>query len=313
MKLNNFWTRIISGIVLICLTLYLFFQGPLGLALFATLISIFALKEFFILKDIQEKSLKNIILFQSALSLACMPLYPIGMAHALKIQSLVSPIAVFAFIWPLSIFIYYLVLKFKNPNKATLFINAHAYITVPLIMLQQLAQPAITAIYEPYIPMMLMVLVWSSDSWAYVSGKLFGKHKLAPHISPGKTWEGLIGGSLLTALTGFLISYYVFTDWTASDLPTEKLGRYTQNLSPWGWIYTALLGLLVGIFGTLGDLYESSLKRNAGVKDSGNIIPGHGGVLDRYDAFLFAIVVMYVLDRIHRPIIDFLINQFGFF
>jgi phosphatidate cytidylyltransferase len=69
----------------------------------------------------------------------------------------------------------------------------------------------------------------------------------------------------------------------------------------------------VGIFGTLGDLYESSLKRKAGVKDSGNIIPGHGGVLDRYDAFLFAIVVMFILDRIHPPIIQLLINTFGFY
>ena len=312
MKLNNFWTRIISGIGLIILTFYLFYQGPWGLSVFATLVAFFGIKEFLVLQNSSHKKFNTLILAQSLMAVATMPLYPISLRTNWNFP--IDPYGAFAVIWTFSIVVAYLYLNQKGSNKSGIYITAHLYISAPLIMLQMLAQPALNGHYEPLIPVLLMVLVWSSDSWAYVSGKLFGRHKLAPSISPGKTWEGLIGGSLLTALTGFLISYYGFTEWVSEEIPIEKVGyAYQQLISPWGWIYTPILGLCVGIFGTLGDLFESSLKRKAGVKDSGSIIPGHGGVLDRYDAFLFAIVVMFVLDKIHPPIIDFLKNTFGFF
>jgi phosphatidate cytidylyltransferase len=314
MTLNNFWTRIISGIGLIIVTFYLFYQGPWGLAVFATLISIFGLKEFLSLKQSTPLGFNRFIILQSAIAVASVPLYPYSLRSPMASQWLMDPYGAFISIWFLSIFLTYFFLTLKNSPQATLYLNAHLYITAPLLMLQQLAQPAFSAEYQPLVPILLMVLVWSSDSWAYVSGKLFGKHKLAPNISPGKTWEGLIGGSLLTAFTGFLISYYVFTDWVSPDLPTEKIGyAFQQTLKPWGWIYTPILGLFVGVLGTLGDLYESSIKRKAQVKDSGNVIPGHGGVLDRYDAFLFAIVAMYVLNKVHQPITDFLLKTFGFY
>ncbi len=314
MQLNNFWTRIISGIGLIIITFYLFYLGPWGLALFGTLISIFGMHEYFQLKQSTYMRLNRFTIVQSALIVSLTPLYPISLRSNYSQNLFLDPMGIFIVFWFAMVLGVWLFLQFKTPDFAQTYLHAHLYITAPLIMLQQLAQPPVSGVYQPLIPVLLMVLVWSSDSWAYVSGKLFGKHKLAPSISPGKTWEGLIGGSLLTALTGFLISYYVFTDWVSPEFPKEKIGYpFLQILSPWGWIYTAFLGLLVGIFGTLGDLYESSLKRKAGVKDSGNIIPGHGGVLDRYDAFLFAVVVMYVLDKFHPPIIHFLKSQWGFY
>jgi CDP-diglyceride synthetase len=311
-KLNNFSTRIISGIGLILLTFYLFTQGPWGLAFFTLLIALFGLKEFLILQNSTQNRFNTYIILQSLAAVATMPLYPMSLRANWNFP--IDPYGAFAILWTFSIIGTYLYLNFKNREQARIYATAHLYLSAPLIMLQLLAQPSLNGIYQPLIPMLIMVLVWSSDSWAYVSGKLFGKHKLAPSISPGKTWEGLIGGSLLTALTGFLIAYYVHTKWVSEELPIEKIGyAYKQMLPPWGWIYTPILGFCVGIFGTLGDLYESSLKRKAGVKDSGNISPGHGGVLDRYDAFLFAIVVMFILDRIHPPIIQLLINTFGFY
>lgn len=312
MKLNNFWTRIISGIGLIVLTFYLFYQGPWGLSVFASLIAFFGIQEFLVLQNSAHKKFNSFIVAQSLVAVATMPLYPMSLRTNWNFP--IDPYGAFAVIWTFSIIGAYLYFNQKSSDEARICITSHLYISAPLIMLQMLAQPSLNGHYEPLIPVLLMVLVWSSDSWAYVSGKLFGRHKLAPSISPGKTWEGLIGGSLLTALTGFLISYYGFTDWVSEEISPEKIGyAYQQLISPWGWIYTPLLGLCVGIFGTLGDLFESSLKRKAGVKDSGTIIPGHGGVLDRYDAFLFAIVVMFVLDKIHPPVIDFLRNTFGFF
>lgn len=120
---------------------------------------------------------------------------------------------------------------------------------------------------SPWLLLGIMALVWVADSAAYFSGRRFGKTKLAPSISPGKTWEGVIG-----ALVG--VSLYVIAVWAA--LPYSNLARFIPNilLAAWCWVGLAILG----------DLFESALKRQAGVKDSGAILPGHGGLLDRIDA-----------------------------
>jgi len=118
---------------------------------------------------------------------------------------------------------------------------------------------------------MLFVLIWSSDSFAYFAGSFFGKHKMAPNISPKKTWEGFAGGVFCTIILGYFLELYF----------PEMKGN---------WI---IVGLLVAIFAPLGDLAESKLKRIFGVKDSGNIIPGHGGILDRLDSFIFCVPVIY--------------------
>ncbi|KMQ69987.1 phosphatidate cytidylyltransferase [Chryseobacterium sp. FH2] len=118
----------------------------------------------------------------------------------------------------------------------------------------------------------LFVLIWSSDTFAYLVGKFFGKHKMAPKISPKKTWEGYIGGVVLTLVLSFFIE------------------KYNHDLRG-NWM---VVGFLVAAFAPLGDLVESQLKRNFGVKDSGNIIPGHGGVLDRLDSFIICAPVVYL-------------------
>lgn len=118
----------------------------------------------------------------------------------------------------------------------------------------------------------LFILIWSSDTFAYLTGKFFGKHKMAPTISPKKTWEGYVGGVVLTLVLSYFIEQY------HSDLRGN-------------WM---IVGFLVAAFAPLGDLVESQLKRNFGVKDSGNIIPGHGGVLDRLDSFLICVPVVYL-------------------
>lgn len=118
----------------------------------------------------------------------------------------------------------------------------------------------------------LFVLIWSSDSFAYFTGKFLGKHKMAPKISPKKTWEGFAGGVFFTIILGYFIEMYY----------PDLRGNYM------------IVGLLVSVFGPLGDLVESQLKRTFGVKDSGNIIPGHGGILDRLDSFIICVPVVYL-------------------
>ncbi|NAW51678.1 CDP-archaeol synthase [Elizabethkingia argentiflava] len=119
---------------------------------------------------------------------------------------------------------------------------------------------------------MLFVLIWSSDSFAYITGRLLGKHKMAPSISPKKTWEGFIGGVVCTVALGYAIEYK-FPDMKGN------------------WI---VVGFLVALFAPLGDLVESQIKRIFKVKDAGNIIPGHGGILDRLDSFMLCAPILYI-------------------
>lgn len=119
------------------------------------------------------------------------------------------------------------------------------------------------------------IILWTSDSMAYLVGRAIGKNKLFQRVSPGKTWEGLVGGISFAILAGFLFSYF-----------TESSAMH--------WI---IMAFIISVFGTLGDLSESLLKRSAGVKDSGNLLPGHGGVLDRFDGIFFSspIILTYLL------------------
>lgn len=142
------------------------------------------------------------------------------------------------------------------------------------------AQPA-----EGFTLLMLPVLVtWAGDTCAYFAGKKLGRRKLAPHISPGKTVEGGVAGLLGAIATGFALGFLLD-------------GYRNFPIAP---ATAALIGLLLGIAGQLGDLAESRLKREAGVKDSGSILPGHGGMLDRFDALFFTIPLAYGLIVVNR-------------
>lgn len=127
--------------------------------------------------------------------------------------------------------------------------------------------------YEPYIIIYILVMIWSNDSFAYLVGKNFGKRKLYESVSPKKTIEGFIGGVVFTVVAAVVISNY-------SDLFSR--------------IHWIILAVLVSTLGTLGDLIESRFKREAKIKDSGNIMPGHGGMMDRLDSLLFVAPFVYL-------------------
>jgi phosphatidate cytidylyltransferase len=128
-------------------------------------------------------------------------------------------------------------------------------------------------LFSPKMLLLVFVLLWANDTFAYLTGKLLGKHKLFPRISPGKTIEGSLGGLLFTMVGVMVFSHYA--DWLTMKAAVG-------------------MGLIAVVFGTLGDLCESMLKRQAGVKDSGRLIPGHGGILDRFDSVLFAVPFVFV-------------------
>ncbi len=135
------------------------------------------------------------------------------------------------------------------------------------------------AILSTKLLLFFFLVNFGSDAGAYFVGKQIGKHKLAPKISPGKTWEGLVGGVLFSAAFAALVSYSFFP-----ELPFR---------------FSIPLAILMAIVGVTGDLAESAIKRGAGVKDAANILPGHGGLLDRLDSLLFCAPILYYFARFY--------------
>jgi phosphatidate cytidylyltransferase len=151
-------------------------------------------------------------------------------------------------------------IKGKDTSKLSMGVAINILFGVSLISIHQIQSEG------AFWTLMLFLLVWIADVGAYASGKTFGKHKLAIKISPGKTIEGMLGGMLLVALFGFLLAY----------------------LKDLNWVYFVFAFPLIAAISVLGDLFASLLKRHGQVKDSGHLLPGHGGFLDRFDALIAA-------------------------
>lgn len=147
---------------------------------------------------------------------------------------------------------------------------AQVYVALPLFITAAVCYTP-EGYFDGTFALLVFLLIWINDTGAYLIGCTFGKHKLYPKVSPKKSVEGLLGGFVLTLALSFCI-----------PLLLPSLEKMTLISAP-------IFGLIVAAMGTLGDLFESALKRKAGVKDSGTIIPGHGGVLDRLDSYLFAL------------------------
>ncbi|OYQ31948.1 phosphatidate cytidylyltransferase [Flavobacterium cyanobacteriorum] len=150
------------------------------------------------------------------------------------------------------------------------------YIIIPFLLL--IRMPFSTGAYNRWLLIGIFILIWTNDTFAYIVGKALGRTKLLERISPKKTVEGFVGGMVFAVAAGFTVS--LFPEFGQSSLL---------------WICTALI---VVVFGTLGDLVESKFKRDAGVKDSGAIMPGHGGILDRLDSIIFAIPFLFLFYQI---------------
>ena len=151
------------------------------------------------------------------------------------------------------------------------------YVVLPFSLLNMLAFRAAPEgiMYIYTLPLSVFVFLCVNDTGAYCCGSLFGKHKLFPRISPGKSWEGSVGGGVFVLAAAALVWYL-----------TDSYDMNPTGMDMWEWMG---LGLVVVVFGTWGDLVESLFKRTLGIKDSGNILPGHGGMLDRFDSSLLAI------------------------
>jgi phosphatidate cytidylyltransferase len=184
-----------------------------------------------------------------------------------------------------------LYLKAKDPiNNWAYTMLSQLYIALPLSLLNVLTYRSngYDIQYSYLAPLAVFVFLWINDAGAYCVGSLIGRHKLFPRVSPGKSWEGSVGGGLLVVAAAVAV-WYLTTAYGVNDL----------GLTALEW---AGLGLVVVVFGTWGDLIESLFKRTLGIKDSGNVLPGHGGMMDRFDSTLMAVpaavVYLYTLTLV---------------
>lgn len=253
------WKRILTALIGIPVLIYVFQQSGILLLSAVIILVILGLTEY--KKIVSQAGFQNMYI----------PLWLGGVIIPFTVQYNNNLTALAVFIYLVVTVVYYLIKHpYFTPIDLSLSFLGFIYIVVGflhLLLLRGLQQGFWLIIF-------VFVVVWSTDTAAYFVGTYFGKHNLAPAISPKKTWEGFIGGILFSMLMVFILV-------NTANMNNAKL--------------LLVLTPIISLSGQLGDLFESALKRFAGIKDSGNIIPGHGGVLDRFDSTLLAAPFTYQL------------------
>lgn len=263
--MNNFVKRTLSGALLVTLIVGSILLGGFAFAAFFGLICAGAVHEFHKLTNTQEKISVNTwtACIGAVLLFACSFLYTSGNAT----YSLFSAYGLFIVL----AFVAELYRQKANPlHNWAYFILGQIMVVLPFALL-----PFILYIdgYQPFILLSVFVTIWVNDTGAYLFGVRFGKRRLFERISPKKSWEGFVGGALTALLSAYIFSLFV------------------PSLTLLQWL---IFSEIIVIFSTFGDLLESLLKRTVNVKDSGDVIPGHGGILDRFDSLLLAAPVIFI-------------------
>lgn len=280
-KMKNLITRAITGVFFVAAVVTCFLRPEAMIFLFALVTGLTVWEFTGIVNNIENVSVNRF------LSTVAAVYFFLGMAGYC---SGIVPSAVFIPYLLTVMYMFISELYTKAPNSINNWaytMLSQMYIALPFATLNVLAFRVIgdMVYYNYLIPLSVFIFLWTNDTGAYLSGSLFGKHKLFPRVSPGKSWEGSIGGGILVLIVATAIGWY------------ENSGMHDVAeglaMSVPAWMG---LGLVVVFFGTWGDLVESLFKRTVGIKDSGNILPGHGGMLDRFDSSLMAIpaAVIYI-------------------
>ena len=275
---NNFIQRTITGIIFVAVLVGGILGGPVSFSILFALITALTIREFGTIVSKQD----GVQINKSICMLAGVFLF-FGFAYIGIAPGQNEILIPFLFLI-IYLMIAELYLKRKNPlHNIAYTMMSQMYIALPFAALNILAfHTSLTGSaseYNPILPLSIFVFTWINDTGAYCTGVLFGKHRLFERISPKKSWEGSIGGGVFSTIAAVIMAHF---------FPFMPLGV---------WIG---LGLTVVVFGTWGDLTESLLKRTLGIKDSGNILPGHGGMLDRFDSTLMAVpasvIYLYVIS-----------------
>ncbi|MEM6770191.1 MAG: phosphatidate cytidylyltransferase [Bacteroidota bacterium] len=267
--MKGLWKRLVTAVIFVIIMIVGHYTGPYTFSALFLIIAAGCLWEFFGLTlDLQTR--RDLIRKLLGVSLGILPFALVSTLSLMDINEPENFISLSSLLFSpfvFTIFIYELYSNSKAPfaNIAYMVLGLF-YIGIPFALVNFIAYDGDE--FMNRVVFGLLVLTWVNDTGAYLTGSLIGKTPLFPRISPNKTWEGTTGGFLTTLAFGYLLSL-IFTEIPASQ-----------------WLG---LAVIVAIFGGLGDLVESMLKRSVKVKDSGNLLPGHGGLLDRFDAFIFVV------------------------
>lgn len=258
--MHKFIVRAISGIIYAAVIIFAIVYGGWALWALAIAFAIIGICEF-----------DNMAM---GFSRKTLPIFIIDIIGALSIicLSLCSYAIILFLVAQIIRLMVYRNVKSKDPEQRISSSDVMLYLGLPMCLM----------VFDPMvrIPLLVFMMLWLNDSGAYIVGSLIGRHKLCPSISPNKTWEGFFGGIVITIIGSFLLF----------KLCSSFFGMEQYGLGMW-----MILAVSTCIFGTIGDLLESKIKRCYGVKDSGHWIPGHGGILDRIDSFLIAFPAAFIL------------------
>lgn len=268
---KNLITRILTGLVAGSVSITALVISPYGVWIFCALISMLGLWEMMKTGGVESALLRVVATILGAI--------PWG----IKIWLLANPtsgslemdsyVTIGLLILPVSALIALYLKDIKEPiRQLSVIVLAFVYVYLPFLLFYEISVPELASNFLWQYPLGVMLLIWTLDSMAYFVGRFLGKNLLFPRISPKKTWEGSLGGAAFCMALG-----YTFTIWM-------------DDVS-WNWMIVAGL---IAVLGQLGDLVESMFKRSLNLKDSGNILPGHGGILDRFDGFFLVLPFVFL-------------------
>lgn len=280
LNFNTLLTRTLTAAVFVAVLISAISHSFLSFSVLFAVVALWGLLEFYkISEKLGAKPFKRVGYLAAILLLVGGFLHNAGLYDLNFAAFYAEAFVVFALIFFAALFS-----KNQHPiTDAAFTITGIVYAVLPFVILNYIscidktimneAPFDFNSSYNHHLILGLFFLIWANDTYAYLVGSMIGKRKLFERISPGKTWEGTIGAGILTAASAFLI------------------GTWFPELATSHWLVIAIIVVLAG---TLGDLVESLLKRQAGIKDSGRIMPGHGGILDRFDSLMFIAPFVYL-------------------
>lgn len=274
--MGEFWKRLVFGFLFVVVVIGSIIIGKLAASLMLLIVVMMASSEIVnLFPHEQDKPLKNIVGCCSVM------LYVFFVVLSGNLDSMESGI----YIAPIFFFVPLIIALFSKKHDYVSIVGASwlsmIFVALPCGIMTMFYNEELMGTDNGWVLLIFAyILIWVNDIFAYLTGSAIGRHKLCPRISPKKTIEGSVGGAVFTMLFAYFINRFLLNVFFFDNLISN--------------VEVLFLALGVVVFGTLGDLTESMMKRHAGVKDSGNIIPGHGGILDRFDATFMAMPFVFI-------------------